>query len=64
MALKLFEFVKKFMMDTFLLKLTQIEKTGSVGKIFISLGNLIINSIFEIRSRSRYAKSKLSMNKF
>ena len=43
MALKLFEFVEQFMMNIFLLKLTQFEKTGSIGKPFISLGNLIIN---------------------
>ena len=48
MALKLFEFEEQFMMDTFLLKLTQFEKTGSIGKIFISLENLIIN--FHFRS--------------
>ena len=41
MALKLFEFVEKFTKEMFLLKLTQLEKTGSIGKIFISLGNLI-----------------------
>ena len=45
MALKLF--VKQFMMDTFLLKLTQFEKTGSIGKTFISLGNLIIKFYFQ-----------------
>ena len=28
MDLKLFEFVEQFMMDTFVLKLTQFEKTG------------------------------------
>ena len=43
MALKLFEFVEKFIMEIFLLKLTQFEKTGSIGKTFISLGNLIKN---------------------
>ena len=43
MALQLLEFVKQFMMYFFLLKLTQFEKTGSIGKIFISLVNLIIN---------------------
>ena len=32
-ALKPFEFIGQFMMDTFLLKLTQFEKTGSKGKI-------------------------------
>ena len=42
MALKLFEFVEQFMMDTFLLKLSQFEITGSIGKTLISLGNLII----------------------
>ena len=38
------------MMDTFLLKLTQFEKTGSIGKIFISLGNLLI-SIVRLRNK-------------
>ena len=46
MALKLFEVAEQFMMDTFMLKLTQFEKTGSIGKTFISLGNLIINFHF------------------
>ena len=46
MALKVFEFVEQFMMDTFLLKITQFEKTGSIVKTFISLGNLIINFHF------------------
>ena len=44
MALKLFEFVEQFMMDIFLLKLTQ--ETGSIGTTFISLRNLIINFRF------------------
>ena len=34
MALKLFDFVEQFMMDTFLLKLTQLEKTGSIGNFY------------------------------
>ena len=46
MALKLFELVEQFMMDTFLLKITQFENTGSIGKTYISLGNLIINFHF------------------
>ena len=46
MALKLFEIVAQFMMNTFLLKLTQFEKTGSVGEAFNLLGNLIINFNF------------------
>ena len=49
MALKLFEFVEQFMMDIFLLKLTQFEKTGSIGKTIISLGNLII--IFHFQNK-------------
>ena len=47
MALKLFEIVEQFMMGTFLLKLTQFEKTRSIRKTFISLGNLIINFHFQ-----------------
>ena len=46
MALKLFEFVEQFIMNTFLIKLTQFEKTGSIGKTSISLGNLITNFHF------------------
>ena len=46
MALNLFEFVEQFMMDIFLLKSTQFVKTGSIGKTFILLGNLIINFHF------------------
>ena len=50
MAFKLFEFVEQFMTDTFLCKLTQFEKTGSIGKTFDSLGNqfskLEINHVF------------------
>ena len=46
MALKLFEFVEQFIMNTFSLKLTRFEKTLLIGKIFISLGYLIINFHF------------------
>ena len=46
MALKIFEFVEQLMMDTFILKLTQFEKTGSLGITFISMGNLITNFPF------------------
>ena len=35
MALKLFEFVEQFMVHTFLLKLTPLEKTGSIRKTLI-----------------------------
>ena len=34
MALKLFGFRKQFVMDIFLLKLTQFEKTFSLRKLF------------------------------
>ena len=40
------------MTDTFLIKLTQTEKTGSMIQLFIPLGNLTINSTFKNRSRS------------
>ena len=33
---------ERFMTGAFLIKLTQLEKTGSIGKIFIPLGNLKI----------------------
>ena len=46
MTLKLFEFVEQVMMDTLLLKLTQFEKTGSIGKTLSSLENLKINFHF------------------
>ena len=46
MALELFKFAEKIRMDNFSLKVTQFEKTGSIGKTFISLGNLIINLHF------------------
>ena len=47
MALKLFEFVKQFMMDSFFwLKLAQFEKTGSIRITFISQRNLIITCHF------------------
>ena len=47
MELKNFEFVEQFIMDTFLLKLTQFEKNGSISKTFILLGNLIVSFYFQ-----------------
>ena len=38
MALRLFEFVEQFRVDTFLLKFTQFKKTGSIGKTFYFAG--------------------------
>ena len=46
MSLNLWELVEQFMMDTFLLKITQFEKTGSIGKTLISLEKLLINFHF------------------
>ena len=46
MTLKLFEFEEQFIKDILLLKLTQFDKIGSIGRIFISLGYLIINFRF------------------
>ena len=45
MAFKLFEFLEQFMIENFI-KLTQFEKTGSIDKNFVSLGNLIIKFHF------------------
>ena len=46
MPFKLFEFLDRFMIVAFLTTLTETEKTGSIRKTFISLGNLIFNFIF------------------
>ena len=37
MHFKLFEFAERFMIGTFLISLTQHEKTESIGKVFIPL---------------------------
>ena len=52
MALKLFEFEEQFMLNTFLLKWYQFEKTGSIGKTSTSLRNLII---FETGNQSNFS---------
>ena len=43
MTLKLFEFLEQFMIDTFLITLTQFEKTGSIDKI-LNVGGKSDNS--------------------
>ena len=48
MALKLYDFVKPFMMDTLLLKLTQFEKIVSMGKTLISLENQILHQFSKL----------------
>ena len=40
MTLKLSKFQEQFMIDTFLMKITELEKTASIIKVFIPLGNL------------------------
>ena len=37
MPFKIFEFLERFIIGVFLISLTQAEKTGSAGKIFIPL---------------------------
>ena len=37
MPFKLFEFLEQFVFSAFLITLTQFEKTGSKGKVFIPL---------------------------
>ena len=37
MPFQLFEFLEQFMIGAFLITLTQLEKTGSTGKVFIPL---------------------------
>ena len=39
MPLKLFHFLEQFTNGAFVMNLTQFEKTGSMSRIFISLGN-------------------------
>ena len=46
MPLKRFEFLQQFVSDTVLIKSTQFEKIGPIGKFFIPLGNMIINFHF------------------
>ena len=46
MPVKLFEFLEQFMIETFLMKLAQFAKTGSIGEFFIPLRNLKIQFHF------------------
>ena len=48
MPFKLFEFLEQLMIVTFLITQAQLEKTGSIGRVFIPLGNLKIK--FHIRN--------------
>ena len=47
MALSLFEFLEQLIISTVFIKLNQFEKIGSMGKIFIPLGNWLIKSNFQ-----------------
>ena len=47
MASNLSEFLEQLIISTFLIKLTQFEQTGSLGKVFIPLGKLITKFHFQ-----------------
>ena len=50
MALKLYEFQEQFLMGIFLMKLTQFEKTRTLGSVFVLLENLEIKFHFDTRN--------------
>ena len=54
MPFKLFECLERFMICASLISLTQHEKIGSKGKVFIPQETLKSNSTFEIRNRLRF----------
>ena len=54
MPFKFFEFLERFMTVAFLITLTQLEKTGSTGRVLFRSKILKINSTFETRSFSRF----------
>ena len=56
MALQLLEFLEKFMVDSFLIKLTQFEKTGSTVKFLFRWEIRLLNSTFETIGRSRFSR--------
>ena len=56
MASQLFEFLEQLMIDTILIKLTQFEKTGFIGNIFLFRREIRkLNAIYETRSQSRFS---------
>ena len=57
MPFKLFEFLEQIMIGAFLITLTQLKKTGSIGKVFIPLEIQKINFTFENTTRSRFFAS-------
>ena len=57
MALNIFSFQEKIMVDNFLIKLTQLEKTGSIGKYIIQLRNLKLKrKHFQKKSSNTYIR--------
>ena len=54
MALKLCEYREKFMIDTFLIVITQSEKAGSIKNFLFRCEIRQFNSIFEFRSRKPF----------
>ena len=53
MPFELFEFLEQFMIGSFLIILTRLEKIGLAGKAF-SAENLQLNPTFETRNSSRF----------
>ena len=53
MVVTLFEILDLFMIDTFLIKLIQFEKTGSIGNFFYFPKNLKIQ--FHFRNKKCFA---------
>ena len=56
MPFKLFEILKQFMIGAFLITSTQLEKTGSIGKVLFRWEIFKLNSIFETSNRSRFLR--------
>ena len=54
MPFKLFEILEQFMIGAFLITWIQLEKTGSIGKVFITLKINKLNSTFETENPSRF----------
>ena len=73
MPFKLFEFLEQLKIGAFLITLTQIEKTGSTGKVFCAIskyecGNgarLLLRALsedeFQLNSKSAYIYIKASI---
>ena len=54
MALKIFIFQEKIMIDNFLINLTQLEKSGLIGRFLILLANLILKCTSETKRQKLF----------